>query len=239
MNRIQKSLPITVLTAFIFIFIIISPWSIFPEDAMQRANFYSTVQEPEAATLQWIINNTPENSVLVGDHLFGWWLGGIGERTTLSAADLEFLIYAHEIEVAKAAQLLLDKNYYFDNGLIQVRDNGGYHSSSKDTEFSIESWTGESSPIFNIQEIGISLWYETYKQENQIPETNGTSTLANMTRIGAPKITENENSVTLTVRYEDDLFIVNRTLTVKQGKRFAELSYNVEPKDFQTYLYSI
>ncbi len=114
---------------------------------MDRANFYTTIQKPEATALDWIKNNTPENSVLVADHLYGWWLSGIGERTTLSAAGLEFLIYAHELEVAKAAQLLLDTNYYMDNGLIQVRDNGGY-VSEKDTEFSIE--TGEWRIFSNI-----------------------------------------------------------------------------------------
>jgi len=235
--KIQKTFPITVLTASIFIFIIVSPWSIFPEDAMNRANFYSTIQEPEASTIEWIRNNTAEDSILVADHLYGWWLGGIGERSTLSAAELEFLIYAHELEVAKAAQLLLDTNYYIDNGLIQVRDTGGY-PSSKDIEFSIDTLSGESW-LFSIQEEGIVLWYKTDTQEDNEPENGGNRTLANMTRIGTPTITKDENSVNITVRYEDDLFIVNRTLTVKQGERFAELSYDVEIKGFQTFLYNI
>ena len=237
LNRIKKTLPITALTTSIIIFIIVSPGSIFPDDAMQRGNFYSTIQEPEAATLEWIRNNTPEDSVLVADHSYGWWLGGIGERTTLSAADFEFLIYSHELEVARAAQLFFDKNdYYFDNSLIQVRDNEG-NVSGKGIEVSIELSSGESFPIFNIQEEEMVFEYLIYTQEKEI---NRTRTVSEMERVGTPTIIKEENSsVTLMVQYQDELFTVNRTLTVKRGERFAELSYDIGVKNFQTNLYHI
>ena len=234
-NRIKKTVPISIFVTSIFIFIILSPWSIFPNEAMDRANFYTTIQKPEATALDWIKNNTPENSVLVADHLYGWWLSGIGERTTLSAAGLEFLLYAHELEVAKAAHLLFDINYYMDNGLIQVRDNGGY-VSEKDTEFSIKLWNGESFPIFNIQEEGIVFWYILHTRGTEI---NGIQTVAGMETVGTPTIIKDENSVTLIVQYEDELFTVNRTLAVKRGERFAELSYDIAVKDTQTNLYNI
>ena len=35
--------------------------------------------------MQWLKQNTPENSVLVADALYGWWLGGFAQRPTLSA----------------------------------------------------------------------------------------------------------------------------------------------------------
>jgi len=236
LNRIKKTLPITALITCIIIFIIVSPGSIFPDDAMQRGNFYSTIQEPEAATLEWIRNNTPADSVLVADHSYGWWLGGIGERPTLSAADFEFLIYSHELEVARAAQLFFDKNdYYFDNSLIQVRDNEG-NVSGKGIEVSIELLSGESFPIFNIQEEEMVFEYLIYTQGKEI---NRTRTVSEMERVGTPTIIKDENSVTLEVQYEDELFTVNRTLAVKQGKRFAELSYDIGVKNFQTNLYHI
>jgi hypothetical protein len=235
LNRIKKVLPAIACTAIILSFIIASLWSIFPDEAMKRSNFYTTIQQPEATTLEWIKNRTPESSILVADHLYGWWLSGIGERPTLSAAALEFLIYSHELEVAKSAQLLFDTNYYIDNGLIQVKDNGGY-VSEKDTEFSIEQWNGESFPVFNIQELGVIFWYLQYTQE---AELNGTQTIAGMETVGTPIIIKDENSATLIVQYEDELFTVNRTVVVKRGERFAELSYDIEVKDVQTYLYYI
>jgi len=234
-GRIKKTVPASIFIASIFIFIILSPWSIFPNEAMKRANFYTTIHKPEANALEWIKNNTPENAVLVADHLYGWWLSGIGERTTLSATGLEFLIYSHELEVAKAAHILFDTYYYIDNGLIQVRDNGGY-VSEKDTEFSIEWRNGESFPIFNVQELGVVFWYIQYTPEREI---NGIQTIAGMETVGKPTIIKDENSVTLTVKYEDELFTVTRTLTVKQGERFAELSYDIAVKDVRTNLYNI
>jgi hypothetical protein len=233
--KIKKTLPVIALTASMFLFIILSPWSIFPDDAMERANYYTTIHEPEAATLDWIRTNTPKESILVADHLFGWWLGGIGERTTLSAADLEFLLYAHELEVAKDAQLLFDTYFYMDNGLVQVRDNGGY-TSEKDTEFDIDLGTGESFPIFTIQESRFVFWYIQNTSEG---EDNVIQTLAEMETVGPPIIIKDENSATLIVQYENELFAVNRTVVVKQGERFAELSYDIEVKNSQTNLYNI
>ena len=234
LHRIKKTLPLIAFNVIIFIFITTSLWSIFPDEGMKRANFYSTIQQPEDTTLEWIKNYTPEDSILVSDHLYGWWLSGLAERPTLSAAGLEFLIYSHELEVAKSSQLLLDTNYHIDNGLIQVRDNGGY-VSKKDTEFSIEQWNGKSFPIFTIQEAGVVFWYLQDTPE----EVNGIQTIAGMETVGTPIIIRDNNSVTLIVQYEDELFTVNRTLVVKRGERFAELSYDIEVKDEQTHLYHI
>jgi hypothetical protein len=197
---------------------------------MDRVNFYTTIHGEEATTMQWIQNNTPADSILVADHLYGWWLSGIAERPTLSAAGLEYLIYSHELEVAKNAQLLFDTNYYIDNGLIQVRDNGGY-ASEKDTEFSIELWNRESFSIFNVQEVGVVLWYIKHTPEREV---NGIQTIAGMNMVGEPTLMKDENSAMLTVQYEDELFKVNRTLTVKRGQRFAELSYTINVKDSTT-----
>jgi len=235
-NRIKKTVPVSIFVTSIFIFIILSPWSIFPNEAMDRANFYTTIQKPEATALDWIKNNTPENSVIVADHLYGWWLSGIGERTTLSAASLEFLIYAHELEVAKAAQLLLDTNYYIDNGLIQVRDDGP-HILRHNPSFSIETGIGESYSLFNFQDNGTQLYY--YCINNYGGRDYANITMSDMRPNGTPILIKDENSANLTITRENDLFKVNKILTVWQGARFAELSYNVTVKSVRTILYNI
>jgi hypothetical protein len=234
-NRIKKPLPVIVFTASLFVFIIVSPWSIFPDDGMQRANFYTTIQEPEATALEWIQNRTPQNSVLVADHLYGWWLSGIGERTTLSAAGLEFLLYSHELEVAKAAQLLLDTDYYIDNGLIQVRDEGAY-VLRHNPQFSIETWSGESYSLFNFQDKGTMFYYEIHEYEKKV---DGNTTLADMKMIETLILMKDENSANLTATFEDDLFTVKKTVTVQRGVRFAEVSYDIEVKNFRTNLFNI
>ena len=235
-NRIKKALPVTVSTAIIFTFIIASLWSIFPHEAMDRVGFYTTIQQPEATALEWIKNRTPENSVLVADHLYGWWLSGIGERTTLSAASLEFLLYSHELEVAKSAQLLLDTDYYIDNGLIQVRDDGQYWSR-RNPEFSIETWNGEAYPLFNFQDNGTILFYEWTNDHGK--KVNANTTLADMEMVETNILLADENSANLTVIFEDELSIVKKTVTVQQGVRFAEVSYDIEVKSFRTNLFNI
>jgi hypothetical protein len=235
-NRIKKTVPMSIFVTSIFIFIILSPWSIFPNEAMDRANFYTTIQKPEATAIDWIKNNTPENSVIVADHLYGWWLSGIGKRTTLSAASLEFLIYAHELEVAKAAQLLLDTNYYINNGLIQVRDDGPdmlRHNPS----FSIETGIGESFSLFNFQDNGTQLHY--YCINNYGGRDYANITMSDMKPTGTPILIKDENSANLTIKRENDLFRVDKILTVWKGARFAELSYNITVKSVRTNLYNI
>lgn len=234
-NKIKQAVPTIIFTASIFIFIFLTPWFILPHESLEWVDFYTTVRKPEATSLEWIKTRTPESSVLVADHFYGWWLSGIGKRTTLSAASLEYLLYPHELEVAKTAQLILDTNYYFDNDLIQVRDDGVY-VSEKDTEFGVELRSGESSPIFNIKEIGVVFWYMIYTNRTEI---NGIQTVAEMETVGKPTMIRDENSAAFSVQYEDELFIVNRTLIVKQGERFAELSYEIDVKDSQTELYHV
>ena len=220
-NKIKKVLHVIVFNIIIFIFIIVSLWSIFPREAMTRADFYTTIQQPEAIALEWIKNNTLEDSVLVADHLYGWWLSGIAERPTLSAAGLEFLIYSHELEVAMNASLLLDTNYLIDNGLIQVRDDGPYVSRHNPV-FSVETWSGEAFPVFYFQENETVIEYKK-------KYVYGNVTLSKM-EITETAITKNNNLTVLTVTREDNSFTVKKTLQIQRGVEFAELSYEITAK---------
>ncbi len=233
---IKKTVPMLVFTASLFIFIILSPWSIFPSEAFERVDFYTTIQKPEATAMEWIQTRTPENSVLVADHLYGWWLSGVAERTTLSAASLEFLLYSHEMQVAQSAQLLLDTDYYIDNGLIQVREDGQY-ISRRNPVFSIKTWTGEPYELLKAQDSETVLYY--YRINKYGKRDYGNTTLLKMKTVGTPAVTENENSATLTMTRENDLFTVKKTLTVHRAVRFAELYYEIQPKNVQTNVYEI
>jgi hypothetical protein len=234
-SHTKKVVP-AIFTAILFIFIILSPWSILPQGAQERADWYTTIRRPEATALEWIQNKTPESSVLVADHLYGWWLSGVGKRTTLSAAGLEFLLYSHEIEVAKSAKLLLDTDYYIDNGLIQVREDGPY-IPRHNPDFSIETWTGEPYSLFHFDDNATELRY--YQINNYGQKEYSNRTLSDMKMVETSMMLKDENSTTLTTKRENELFTVNKTLTIQQGERFAELSYEIKTKDIRTNLYEV
>ncbi|MCW4034192.1 MAG: hypothetical protein NWF03_02380 [Candidatus Bathyarchaeota archaeon] len=220
----------TVFTTFVLLFIILSPWSILPKDAMDRADYYTTMHGPEGVGLEFIQTKTPEGSVLVGDHLYGWWLSGIGKRPTLSAAGLEFLIYPHEMEVAQSAQFMLDTNYFVDNGLIQIRENAP-HLWRHNPGISYKSWSGKSYSMMYFLDNQTSIGYNYLDEHgNQVDEN---ILLTEIRNIDATMTYDND-STTITVSRENSLLKVQRIITIYKGVRFMELSYVIEPKDAQT-----
>jgi hypothetical protein len=76
--------------------------------------------------IQWAQKNTPTDSVFITDALYGWWFSGFAQRPTLSAVDPQYLTLANEFEPARVARNVLDTDYLVDNGLIQIREDGGY-----------------------------------------------------------------------------------------------------------------
>lgn len=89
-------------------------------------SFYQVMTPRGYEGIQWARQNTPANSVFVSDAYYGWWFGGFAQRPTLSAVDPQYLSLSREFAPAQAAKNLLDTDYVIDNGLIQVREDGGY-----------------------------------------------------------------------------------------------------------------
>lgn len=244
-KKFKKIIPLSLFTAIFIVFIILSPWAILPHDAPQRAEFYSAIKQPEYTTIEWIQNKTPETAVLVGDHLYGWWLSGIGKRATLSAAGLEFLLYAQEMEVARDAQLLLDTDYYFENGVIQIREDGPYLSRHNPI-FSVEKLSGEATPVFYFKDnetlfeyeiidykpiiVGISETKNVHFLE-KVVET-GNLTLSEMEMVET-SITQNKqlNLRVMTTTRESPFFVVKKILLVYQGIRSVDISYEITAKN--------
>ncbi len=233
-THITKKMIPAIFAASFFIFIIFMPWSIYPGEAVKRVNFYTTIERPEAAALGWIQDKTLGSSIFAADHLYGWWISGVGKRPTLSATGLEFLLYLHEIEVAKSAKLLLDTEYYIDNGLIQVRD--GIQIPRHNPDLSIVTSGRESYSVLNITNSGIEIRYVIEGNEN---DSYLIQTLADMIIVEKPVLMKGENSANLTIIFEDDLFTIKKTVAVWQGVRFAELSYDIEVKNSKIDFYNI
>ena len=245
-NQLKKMILVSVFTLIFIIFIIVTPWAILPNDAQERADFYTTIQQPEYTTIEWIRNKTPEKStVLVADHLYGWWLSGISKRATLSAAGLEFLLYAQEMEVARDAQFLLDTDYYLKNGMVQIREDGPYLSRHNPL-FSIETSSGEAIPVFYFKDNETLFEYETvtYKAvttgitENKIitipNKVNETGTLAlSEMKVIETSITTDEklNLTAMNITRENTFFTVKKILLLYQGIRSVDLSYEITAKN--------
>ena len=146
------------------------------------------------------------------------------------------------MEVASNSGLILDTDYYFDNGLIQVRDDGPYISRHNPL-FSIETLSGEIVPVFYFQDNETRIYYESLdyrKITTAITETQNASFLELVTETGNLTLSEMEIIETsiakdeisnLTVLRENNLFTVNKTLQVYQGKGSVDLSYEITAKN--------
>jgi len=215
-----------VLPAILLMVYVISPSMITPMEALNRMNFYTSVNEPEAAAMTWIQHKTADSSILVSDHLYGWWLSGVAQRSTLSAVSPEFLLYPHEVEIAESALLLLDTDYCIDNGLIQVREDGGYLARHNPV-FIInrEQQLPYSVFHFNEDETTIFVRRGEIDQVLDVSDVDAVETYLNL---------NSEDAAVLSMIRENSFLKVNKTVTVCHGVRFAELSFEIEATDEET-----
>lgn len=127
MSRVTRK---NVYSAFIVGFLMFSflavPVFLTPWRGKEISNFYQAMTEKGYEAVEWIRQQTPTGSVLVSDAYYGWWLSGFAQRPTLSAVDPQYLMLTREFEPAQIAKSLMDTDYMIDNGLIQVREDGGY-----------------------------------------------------------------------------------------------------------------
>ena len=225
-NRVGKVAAKIALPTILLVVYVVSPSFITPMEALTKFDFYTSVKKPEATAMEWIQQRTANSAVLVADHLYGWWLSGVAQRSTLSAAGLEFLLYPYEVEVAKSAQFLLDTDYYIDNGLIQVREDGPYVARHNPI-FAIETKKGYPCPLFHFDDDETTIFF-------QRKDARGTVDLADLNIVEAPQISRSENSAVLTMTSENDFLKVEKTLEVNRGVRFAELTYEIKTDDEET-----
>jgi hypothetical protein len=127
--------------SFLLILFLTVPIFLTPFQGTTIQSFYQTMNEPRYEAIEWARQNTPAGSVFVSDAYYGWWFSGFAERPTLSAVDPQYLALAREFEPAQVAKNLLDTNYLIDNGLIQVREDGGYIGRHNPVILAKLNWT--------------------------------------------------------------------------------------------------
>jgi hypothetical protein len=129
---------------FFWVTLFLTPW-----EGTRVQGFYQVMDNPGYEAIQWARENTPPGSVFVSDALYGWWFGGFAQRPTISAVDPQYLTVSREFEPAKAAKNLLDTDYVIDNGLIQVREDGGYIGRHNPMFLAKLNWTYFPYDFFN------------------------------------------------------------------------------------------
>jgi hypothetical protein len=140
------------LFSFLAVPIFLTPWQ-----GAGVSKFYQAMSEPGYEAMQWIRQQTPVGSVLVSDAYYGWWLAGFAQRPTLSAVDPQYLTLTREFAPAEVAKSLLDTDYVIDNGLIQVREDGGYISRHNPMFLAKLNWTYFPYDFFNFNNEGITV----------------------------------------------------------------------------------
>jgi hypothetical protein len=185
-------------------------------------SFYQVMNNPGYDAIQWAQRNTPTNSVFVSDALYGWWFSGFAQRPTLSAVDPQYLTLAREFEPAKAAKNLLDTDYVIDNGLIQVREDGGYVGRHNPMFLAKLNWSYFPYPFlnFNNNDTTVLLTEGNIERSFDLAQLPVTETHV--------EIASDNASASIYVSKGNSLFNYTQILTVYKSVQFVNMSVLLE-----------
>jgi hypothetical protein len=186
-----------------------------PADGFRSQSYYQVMNKPSYESLQWIQEYTPADAVFVADAWYGWWLGG-AQRSTVSGVDPQFLTNQREFEPALLASRLLDTDYLVDNGLIQVRNDGGYISRHNPQVLAKMSNSYYPIPLLNFtnSETSITL----------LKEGNPVSVTLSDVPVTEMRMVNSSASVSICVSWVNDLLNYTEECTVYRGVRFINMT---------------
>jgi hypothetical protein len=216
-----------VYTGFAMFFLLFSflaiPFFLTPFQGARMQSFYQVMTDPGYEAVQWARQNTSTDSIFVSDALYGWWLGGFAERPTISAVDPQYLTLAREFEPAKAANRLLDTDYVLDNGLIQVREDGGYVGRHNPGFLAKLNWTYFPYPYFHFSDNEITI--SARKGDNVQLFDLMSLQVMDMT------LENNGDFAYAFLKKGNDLFNFTQKTTIYRGVRFVNMSITIESDD--------
>ncbi len=192
-----------------------------PSKGIEMQSFYQIMDDPSYEAMEWIKNYTSPSSIIAADSVYGWWIPGFTQRQTLSGQEPQYLIVSREYEPAKNVRYLLDTNFLLDNGLIQVREDGG-HIGRYNPLFlaKIEnSYFPYKIFHFNTEEIMVQYRINNELYNFSISELSLTDMY----------LEQNNQSATIVIARTNSFFTILQTTTVYQGVRFANMTFTIEP----------
>jgi len=205
-----------VLLLFLFfqVQLLVTPW-----EGERVQSFYQVMTNPGYDAIQWVRTNTPVGSKFASDALYGWWLGGFAQRPTLSAVDPQYLANSDEAQPAAAARNLLDSDYVIDNGLIQIREDGGYLDRHNPMFLGKLNWTYFPYPFFNFKngDTTIELGYK------------GDVKFFDLTELSVidMKLENDSNHAEVSIVKGNALLNLTQILTVYKNRQFVNMSITI------------
>ena len=213
--------------AFLLIAFLAVPIFVTPFQGAAVQGFYQVMTEPGYEAIQWARENTDAGSVFVSDALYGWWFSGFALRPTLSAVDPQYLTLSRELDPAMAAKSLLDTDYVIDNGLIQVREDGGYIGRHNPMFLCKLNWTYFPYPFFNFNSEETTIAFTRGGETKFI----GLSQIPVISMYAESSFNEplhNLNNASITVSRANGLFNYTQVLTVYKDVKFVKMSITLE-----------
>lgn len=227
----SKNVYSLVIVTFIIVTFLIAPIFLPPYEGVKMSGFYQVTTEPSYDAIQWIRQHAPVGSILVSDALYGWWVSGFAQRPTLSAVSPQFLTLASEVEAAEIAKNLLDTNYVIDNGLIQVREDGGY--------------MGRHNPAFSVLRHDNPFPYQFFhfnSGNTRIYFSNGgIGDSINLLQVPVTDMfmEEGEDYASIVLRRQNAFFNLTQKTTVYQGVKFVNMTITIDSADENITIYGI
>ena len=156
----MKNIYACFLIGFLLVCFFFIPIFMTPAKGTEIQEFYQAMSDPFYEAMQWVNTNTPSNATIVTDAYYGWWFAGFAQRPTWSAVDPQYLSLSREFPIAQVATNLLDTDYLVDNGLIQVREDGGYLARHNPEILTKLNWTYFPYSFFNFNSNQTKIKYE-------------------------------------------------------------------------------
>lgn len=243
MRRVLPHLnPRTTALVFTLIFVLYSfvtiPTFASPSEGIGVQTFYQLMDQPGYQAIQWAKNNTAPRAVFLTDAEYGWWFSGFALRPTISAVEPQYLTNAREVEPAKVARYVLDTDYLIDNGLIQVREDGGY-IGRHNPEFLVRlnEENSEENPYIQYYQYFPYPFFNFDNSQTTLEFRAGLSPQVLVCPLSTMPVTdmhmENDNNQTVSiyVTWQNQYFNFTQQVTIAQGVRFVNVTENVMSLD--------
>ena len=197
---------------------------VVPSEGIVVQSFYQVMDPPGFEGIQWAQKNTPPNSLFVTDALYGWWFSGFAQRRTISAVDPQYLTNSREFEPAKVASSLLDTDYIVDNGLIQIREDGGYIARHNPIFLAKLNNSYFPYPFFHFNNGEVTIFAR---------EGNGNVQLFDLSQVPVTDmhIENDTDHASIYVTWGNQLFNFTQQTTVYQGVQFVNMTETIESNE--------